>query len=157
MYLDILNNLIEQTKVYRQINELSLEQKEIIVKNEQESLMEVTNKIRTLLKQARKVESQRQALVENTPFEKLSLSKIIDQCEDQELKVRLKLAKQQFTELIIKQKYLGDQINALLGINIQYFQYMIDNFAGSSSPTNYYNSNGYEDGGQRMGIFNSEV
>ena len=165
MFETLIQNLQEQTQIYKDLQELAREKNAVLIAADTEKLSEITKEEWRLLKKAGKLETARMKLIAvhsaGQPNELDTLDKLIDRAESNEQE-QLKVIKEDLLSTIENYKELNELNRQLLEIHLEYTDYMLNVFSQVNSYGNSYDSSGnendhYSDGPIGGSIIDSEV
>lgn len=136
------NNLSEQLKYYQDIDKLSLEKKELIIKGDAEALSELDKRIESAACQVLDLEQKRLKLLEAHLSKNSRLSDFIKKL-DPELARPLNDLRNQLLSVMQSIQRLNDVNVYLIENSIKWIEYSINTIANVLSPeSSAYNANG---------------
>ena len=143
----LIQNMMQEREIYKELLEISERKKQVIVDNEIKELEKIVQIEQESIVQIGRLENDRQEIIDaiaaekKVPPETITISTLISWAPEGMAR-RLDSIKQEFEDIIKKQKDLNRINEKLLKINLEYVDFAINFLAGSQSSASVYGEKG---------------
>jgi len=133
----LVENLDDEKRIYTELLKLSEQKKEVILEKKIRELEKIVQLEQEFIIHIGRLENERQEIVEslaaqkNINAEEVTISTLISWASGQ-LKLQLEKIKEEFADIIEKQRALNQINEKLLKINLEYVDFAINFLAGNS-------------------------